>query len=237
MTHFFSLESLKEAWQKEYKKKGIPSSFRKEPSRVLLEFISWLRAQGKDTKGHALDIGCGQGRNSFYLASIGYNVIGIELLEENARMINEEALAKQIPLYVYSQDAAANWPIEEASLDIAIDIFCYKHIVDKEKQKKYRTSLSKTLKPQGFYFVSLACETDGYYGPLLETSSDKANKLIIDLQGNIPSYLYSKESLIIEFSDVFDLIKIYEQDSISPMHGKKYSRKVINAIFKKRLSH
>ena len=227
-----SIDTLKSSWEKEYKRKGIPSSFRKDPTKPIVEFVSWLKKQ--NFKGNqAADIGCGLGRNSFYLASQGFQVTGIELLEDNVKAINEEAKLHNIPVQAFALNAAEHWPIPSDSLDIVIDVFCYKHIVNKDGQFKYRQELKRTLKNNGFYFISLASENDGFYGPLLDKSTNPKNKLILDPYSNIASFLYSIEELSNEFSDFFELVDIKEQASSSPMYEKEYSRLVINAIFKK----
>lgn len=230
-----TLETLKQAWTEEYKRKGIPSSFRKDPSKTVVEFISWLKKERPLIQGQtAADIGCGLGRNSFYLASEGFKVTGIDLLEENARAINSEALTHNVSVEAFALDASNDWPIAPESLDIAIDVFCYKHIVNKQSQAKYRRQLENSLKASGFYFISLGSVHDGFYGPLLETSTNPVEKLIVDPHSNIPSFLYSMEDLTAEFSDSFKIIQIAEQASTSPMYGKEYSRRVINAILQKR---
>lgn len=226
-------DQIKTAWIKEYQKKGIPSSFRKDPTRTVVEFISWLDSKGHLKAGQAADIGCGQGRNSFYLASQGYQVTGLELLQENVNLVNKHAQFNHLAVHALSQNAADNWPIPMHSLDIAIDIFCYKHIVNKKRQAQYRQELWKALKPDGFYFISLASEQDGFYGPYLKTSPNLKEKLIIDPYSNIPSFLYSVNDLKEEFSDLFINIEIAEQVSTSPMYGKEYTRVVLNAIFRK----
>lgn len=226
-------DSVKKAWSEEYKRQGIPSSFRKDPTKPVVEFISWLKLRNFNGL-KAADIGCGLGRNSFYLAAQGFEVTGIELLEENVKAINEEAQSKHLPIHAFSQDASSDWPIAINSLDIAIDVFCYKHIVNKEKQLNYRSELWKSLKSDGFYFLSLASEKDGFYGPLIETSPDPKNKLIIDPHSNIPSFLYSLKDVQKEFSDLFEVVEIHEQISTSPMYGQEYPRAVLNAILKKR---
>jgi len=229
-----SKKALKDAWNAEYTKKGIPSSFRKDPTRVVTEFIAWLVDKNYPLEGLAADIGCGQGRNSFYLASQGFHVTGIEWLEENVNSVHKQAQDCHLPVQAFAQDAASDWPIKPHSLTLAIDVFCYKHIINKEEQAKYRQHLYQALKPGGLYFISLASEQDGFYGPLLKNSPDPQKKLIIDPYSNIPSLLYSKDALIKEFSDFFELIQIDEQYSMSPMYGKDYPRVVLNAVFKKR---
>lgn len=227
------IDPIKLAWSEEYRRKGIPSSFRKDPTKPLIEFIAWLRNRRDFVGKVAGDIGCGLGRNSFYLASEGFKVIGLDLLKDNAKAVNTESELQNLPIYIFAQDASSEWPMEANSLDIVIDIFCYKHIVNKSKQAKYRYELWKALKPTGFYFISLASENDGFYGPLLETSMNRADKLILDPYSNICSFLYSKEDLEREFSDYFEILEINEKTSTSPMYDKEYTRKVLNAIFKK----
>lgn len=223
-----------QAWEQEYRRKGIPSSFRKDPSTTVVEFVAWLKRKKYIRKGLAVDVGCGLGRNSFYLASQGWKVVGIDLLEENVNAVNSEAVSNQLPVQAFGQSAVDCWPIEPNSLDIAIDVFCYKHIVCKELQEKYRKELYKSLKDDGFYFISLASDKDGFYGPLLEHSSNRAQKLVRDPHSDISSFLYSIDDLRREFSNLFEILEISEQVSKSPMYGKEYSRSVINAILKKR---
>lgn len=232
MTEFTS-DVLKTAWSNEYKRKGIPSSFRKDPTQPLVDFISWCHKKGINS-GAAGDIGCGQGRNSFYLAQEGFNVTALDLLQENADRVNFESNNRNLTICAYAQDASAKWPITDQALDIAVDIFCYKHVVEKEKQKKYREELWRALKQNGYYFISLASVKDGFYGALLAQSPDIHRRLIIDPYSSIPSLLYTLDELILEFSDLFHVVEAEEKHSTSPMYGKEYSRLVLNCIFQKK---
>lgn len=227
-------DRAKSAWKEEYQRKGIPSSFRKDPTKTVVQFISWLKDNGHGVAGTAADIGCGQGRNSFYLASQGFKVTALELLEENANLVNAEALSNHLPIRAFAQDASDSWPMEKNSLSIVIDVFCYKHITDKKMQARYRQQLWEAIKSDGFYFISLASERDGFYGPLLNRSPRADEKLIVDPHSTIASFLYSIDDLKDEFADFFETVKIEESFSTSPMYGNEYDRVVINAIFKKR---
>ncbi len=229
-----TIDSIRAAWSEEYRRKGIPSSFRTSPTQVIIEFVSWIKQKGlKD--GAAADIGCGQGRNSFYLAKQGFHVTAIDLLRENIEIVAKYAQFNNLPISAYAQNVASKWPVISNTLDIAVDIFCYKHIVEKEGQKQYRNALWEALKPEGYFLLSLASENDGFYGPLLQTSTNPKEKLIIDPYSNISSFLYSQMDLSLEFSDLFELLEAQEKSSVSPMYGKEYQRKVLNVVFRKRL--
>ena len=220
------------AWECEYQKQGIPSSFRNTPARVVTEFYSWL--QRLNFKGsQAADLGCGRGRNSFYLASNCFSVTALDLLKENTDYVSDQAHSMKLPILACAQNLSSSWPITTNSLDIAIDIFCYKHITDKSSQTLYRKELARTLKPDGYYFLSLASDNDGFYGPLLINSPAANYKLVLDPYAQIESYLYSISDVIQEFADYFIVIEADEQESQSPMHGKEYARKVLNFIMKK----
>lgn len=229
-----SPESVKKAWSEEYKRKGIPSSFRKDPTKTLVEFMYWWKRKNYPLRGIAADIGCGLGRNSFYLASLGFAVYGLDLLEENVRQVNEVALDKKLPVQAFAHDVSTDWPVDSHAFDVVIDVFCYKHILTKEKQAIYRQQLWRALKPQGIYFISLASENDGFYGPCLNDAIDRKTKQIVDPFSKIPSFLYSLNDLKNEFSDLFEPLELDEQRSKSPMYEKEYSRAVINGIFTKR---
>jgi SAM-dependent methyltransferase len=222
----------KQAWEYEYQKQGIPSSFRKAPARVVTEFYSWL--EQRNFKGdQAADLGCGRGRNSLYLASKGFSVVALDLLEENIDCLTHQARSMKLPITAHAQNVISPWPMNANSLDIAIDIFCYKHLTNKDAQQLYRKELARTLKSTGYYFVSLASESDGFYGPLLTHSPAPHHKLVVDPYAQIESYLYSIAELTREFVDHFIVIKADEQESSSPMHGKEYTRKVLNLIMRK----
>ncbi|MBU6384260.1 MAG: methyltransferase domain-containing protein [Verrucomicrobia bacterium] len=220
------------AWEHEYQKQGIPSSFRNTPARVVTEFYAWLERRNFQGS-QAADLGCGRGRNSLYLASHGFSVTALDLLKENSDYVAHQAKLMKLPIVAHAQNVSHPWPITTNSLDIAIDIFCYKHITNKDSQRLYREELARTLKPTGYYFVSLASENDGFYGPLLSHSPAPNHKLVVDPYVQIESYLYSISDLIQEFADHFIVMEVDEQESSSPMHGKEYTRKVLNFIMKK----
>ncbi|MCE7742157.1 MAG: methyltransferase domain-containing protein [Candidatus Heimdallarchaeota archaeon] len=63
--------------------------FLDDPDEELTEFLERVE------EGKALDIACGSGRNSFYLESLGYDVIGIDMSNIAIDLINEKAKQKK----------------------------------------------------------------------------------------------------------------------------------------------
>ncbi|CUI17050.1 hypothetical protein PNK_1438 [Candidatus Protochlamydia naegleriophila] len=218
-------------WQKEYEQKGIPSSYKIEPSQTISEFNLFLK-QHNVASGRLLDLGCGKGRNAFFLAQQGYEIDCIDFIPANIRFIEEEAEKRCQPIKSYCQSVCAPFPFKEKTFDAAIDIFCYKHQVDERMRFQYRCELHRVLKETGFYTLSLASYQDGFYGPLRNNLSQTKN-VVIDPYTSIPSILFGKEDIEQEFYPHFKLVAINERHSHSEMHGKLYSRSILDVIMKK----
>ncbi len=76
---------MRSLWDARYEAKG--ALWGADPNQFLAEIASMLEP------GTALDLGCGQGRNSFWLASRGFTVTGLDLSPvaiEQAREVADE---------------------------------------------------------------------------------------------------------------------------------------------------
>ena len=61
-------------WNQLYKKEVVPWS--NAPANLLKSLIEYLPTDAK-----ILDLGCGRGRNSFFLDQYGYKVLGLDISE------------------------------------------------------------------------------------------------------------------------------------------------------------
>ena len=62
-------------WQDEYKQGNyLPTIKRNRPSSSLTLLENYLKENQLNYAGPILDLGCGNGRNSFYFANKGYDV-------------------------------------------------------------------------------------------------------------------------------------------------------------------
>lgn len=87
----------KEEWIESYKNIHKPPHWAVslKPSKLVLEFLKFLRDK-KNLKGAILEVGCGNGRDSIYLAKQGYYVVGIDIAPEAIKLAqkNKERLLK-----------------------------------------------------------------------------------------------------------------------------------------------
>jgi ubiquinone/menaquinone biosynthesis C-methylase UbiE len=101
----------KEEWIRSYKDIKPPHwAVLSEPSKSVLEFLKVL--QEKNLKGTVLEVGCGNGRDSIYLARQGYEVVGVDIAPEAIKLSqkNKERLLKD-------KDLAGNLNCEVADVE------------------------------------------------------------------------------------------------------------------------
>lgn len=220
-----------ELWAKEYQQIGIPSSFKIEASHAVTWFNEFLKSKSQ-IQNRLLDLGCGRGRNAFYMATQGFEVSCLDFVEENIDYIRNKAQEIALAVTPLCQSTTDPLPYADNTFDAVIDIFSYKHHIDPQKRHMYRQELYRVLKKEGFYLISLASYQDGFYGALREDPK-QTHVSVIDPYNQIPSVLFSLEDLIREFSSHFHLVQSNEKYSTSEMHGKPYQRVILEAIFAK----
>lgn len=218
-------ESAITAWSREYADKGIPSSFRNEPSGAVLDFAEFLK-QRDALRGVAIDLGCGAGRNSLYLASCGLKVHALDYTENALAQLRQarQSLGLTDQIAIECQSVTDPWPVEPASIDVAIDTFCYKHQIATANRAQYRHEFARALRPGAYFLLTLAGIDDGYYGPLLADSPDRTNRVIRDPANGIASVLYTPEHVEEEFAGILRFLRHTNKRKVGLMHGKEYLR-------------
>jgi len=209
-------------WRTEYERGGIPSSVREGPSGSVVIFLEFARAHGIDV-GNAIDIGCGSGRNSIYLASLGYQVTAMDFVAPSIANLNRNAQAVGLPVIGVCHDVRQPWPIPDRSCTLGIDAFCFKHQIDRQDLAAYTRHAARTLAPGGLLMVSFAGRRDGYYAQFPTSYQDGLGQIILDPGNQILSRLYDPEEVIGQF-ELFEGVKQISKTSVNEMHGQSYER-------------
>lgn len=122
----------KKFMERVYRKAKTPSDLlwhAEEPSTFLVEAI-----KNRKTPGKALDLGCGAGIFSVYMAKAGYEVTGVDFIPEALEMAKEVAKKENVNVRWLPADLLSWKPNEE--FDIILDSGCLHTISDTEKFKE-----------------------------------------------------------------------------------------------------
>jgi SAM-dependent methyltransferase len=224
------------AWDDEYRRSGIPSSFRDDPSGVVVWAVeSWPRLTGDRLPARALDIGCGTARNTTYLGGLGVETLGFDA-SEVAVAAGRERLAKlpdgRVQLLVH--DLHDGLPVAQGSVDLILDVFVYKHQIEPEARRDYRAEMLRALSPGGRVLMSLAEPTDGYYATCPVASSATAGPhAIVDPAVGVGSVLFTLEQLSAEMAGGFEIEMAWRKHKSGVMHGERYMRRTLATIWRR----
>lgn len=132
-------------WDEAYRTKeyqahwGIPF-----PSQELVAFVA---AYPFPSDTVALDIGCGAGQESIFLAQQGFKVTGIDMSSEALKIATEKASQAGVKVN-WQKGNALELPVADQSVDLINDRGCF-HVIDSENRSQYASEVARVLKPDG----------------------------------------------------------------------------------------
>lgn len=226
-------------WNAEYARSGMPSSFRDDPSGVVVWTLeNWPHLTGLDgLPKRGLDVGCGTARNTVYLARHGVRMSGFDTsdvaIDAGRRRVRQAGV--DVDLQVH--DLSSGLPFAAGEMDLVLDVFVYKHQLWPEVRKRYRQELLRVLSTTGRVLISLAEPTDGYYATCPPSNEANASPhAIVDPEVGVGSVLFSLEELTAEMADEFDLEMAWRKEKMGLMHGSHYIRHTLATIWRPRQS-
>jgi len=137
------MNSDKKIFEKIYEKRAVWTQ--STPPKELVDLIE----NGEIKPCKALDIGCGEGLYSIYLASKGFNVTGIDISQNAVKSAKKHAKEKGLKIRFIAMDIKDLSELEE-KFDFVFEWALMHHIMPPQRQK-YVEDLSKILKKGGKY--------------------------------------------------------------------------------------
>ena len=114
------------------------------PPNVLVELVD----SGKVKPCKAIDLGCGTGNYSIYLASAGFDVTGIDNSPTAIKIAKENAKKKGIKCNFLVANVLGNMNEVEGKFEFAYDWELLHHIFPEQRQR-YVKNVYKILNPRG----------------------------------------------------------------------------------------
>ena len=164
-------------WNESYKTGNLPWDTG-EPDEHLVKLINTNGIKS----GKALEVGCGTGTNSLWLADNGFNVIGVDIsraaLDLAIQKKNNNSHSCDFVLMDFLNDRSLS-----QSFDFVFDRGCF-HSFDEESERSlFARQVSRILKTNGIW-LSLIGSTEG--GP---RDSGPPRRSAIDITNAIEPYL------------------------------------------------
>ena len=129
------------------------------PPDVLVDLVE----SGKVKPCKAIDLGCGTGNYSIYLASVGFDVTGIDNSPTAIKIAQENAKKKGIKCNFLVANVLGNLNEVKCKFEFAFDWELLHHIFP-EKRRIYVKNVYKLLDPSGKYLSVCFSEKDPGFG-------------------------------------------------------------------------
>lgn len=188
-------------WSKFYsnKEKSVPF-FKNIPDENLVSYLN----SGILKKGKVLDIGCGYGRNSLYLAQNGFEVYGIDFARTSIEWGEQLAREKSISVNFLCQ-SIFDFQHEPEYFDFIYDSGCFHHIKP-HRRHQYLNKVLSFLKPDG-YFAMVCFNLEGG-----ANISDYDVYRERSMQGGLGFSEYKLRTILEPYFEIIEFRKMKEYD-------------------------
>jgi SAM-dependent methyltransferase len=141
-------------WDEKYR--GDNRIWGDDPSELAIVATRYLRAQRGGEEVDALDVGCGYGRDTVYLArTLGCRVLGVDLSQEAIRMART-AFVQERGVTFSCCDFAE---IGDETYDVVLVSNLY-HLLETEERERLAKTIASLLAPRGLLFLGALSTSD-----------------------------------------------------------------------------
>ncbi len=213
------------AWENEYQKPQLMTRKDKPQSDVLRFFVYLKKERGINAKSlRILDLGCGTGRNSNYLAELGNEVSGIEISKTALSLAQQRAEAAHIEVDYHLISMGEKFPFADESFDLALDVLSSNSLNEKERGS-YLQETHRILKKGGHFFIKALCkEGDHNAKALLKLNPSKEYDTYFNKNLGLIERVFSKADFISLYSSYFTLAKLVKKTNYARFKGQSYKR-------------
>jgi len=197
-----------------------PCYFGSTPSEELEAFL--CNQQG--WTGKALDLGCGEGRDSFVLARNGFEVVALDISQTGIEKLRDQAAATALPIACSVCDARQyDFPID--AFDFVSCVTLLDHLTPNEGAAVIE-GIKRSLRPLGHVFVEVFTVDDPGY------MQRKSIDLVSECASAIQHY-FEKEELRAHFAD-FEVLQYKEEVELDTSHGPPHHHGIAVLLGRKR---
>ena len=144
-----------------------------EPNPSSPELAALITAGLIVKNAKILDVGCGGGLDTIFMAQCGFSAVGVDL----SRKALEIAKAREGKVHVkidWLLGSVFDLPIESQTIDFVMDRGLF-HLIKNVDRPKYSSEMFRVLKPQGCVLIRGASKNTGRerFNPITEEAIDR----------------------------------------------------------------
>lgn len=220
-------------WDTEYSRgQTIPSSVREEPAHALAKIVPRLPLASKEV----LDLGAGNGRNSFFMASHGAQVKALDFSRVALSILSArqfEVKPPASPVIAIEHDILHGLPFNSESLDLVLDSYCLCHF-PRDSARAAQAEVNRVLRCGGF-LVKLHIDTEDTYYESLVVAKEAGDHISFDPANSIYKRHFDSIAYLAEMAEVGGYAHVHTAnvkfDDL--VRGRPYTRSVFATILKK----
>lgn len=222
-------------WDKEYTN---PEHLKlsENASEDLAKFTRWIARRKREDiltpPAHAIDVGCGNGRNLIYLAQqFGLSGFGLDI--SSAAVAQAKRASEGLDIAYAVQSAAEPIPQPDESAKVVLDMMT-SHFLDAPGRTRLRDELFRVLEPGGFLFMkTFLKDQDRHTARLLEEHPGEEPGSYIHPVMGVPEYVYNEDELVAFLSERFIVRQVYRSHRHTAKGGKGGKRRTISIYAEK----
>lgn len=222
-------------WEREYRNPQLVTKDEK-PQKDTLRFLKFLKKEeGVLLEGlHVLDLGCGTGRNSNYLAERGNTVTGFEISQTAIDLARTRAEALMLLVEYLHHDIGAKYPFDDDTFDLILDITSSNSLNEKEREI-YLAETHRVLKKGGYFFVKTLCKDgDQNVKSLLKKFPGTEPDTYINKDMGLTERVFSEQDFRSLYVKYFKIIRLEKKTSYTRFKNQSYKRIFWLAYMKKK---
>jgi len=213
---------MTDSFNRVYGKPDDPFYYGLKPSKELEIFLN----ETHPPTGEALDLGCGEGRNSLLLARYGYHVHAVDVSSQGIQKLENYAQEHDLQNITCTVADVRTVQLPTAFYDAIVAVTILDHITQ-EEGRKVAEAIVNALKPGGFVFI----ETFTIHDPGATLSKEEGET--ISETASFVQYYFQEDELADWFSKL-ETLRYEEIMKYDDSHGEPHYHGLARLIGKKR---
>ncbi|HVS79841.1 MAG TPA: class I SAM-dependent methyltransferase [Candidatus Paceibacterota bacterium] len=217
-----------DAWEREYRNSKLLTKDA-DPQKDTLRFIKFLKKDAgiRPERVRVLDIGSGTGRNGNHFASLGADVVGLEISDTAVRIARERAGKENVRAEYFKHDIGSPYPLDDESFDIAIDVTSSNSLLGSERDVYLREAhrVLKSDPDSGYFFVKTLCkDSDENAKALLKKSPGPEIDTYRMPELGLVERVWSRKDFEEFYGQLFEIIHLEKKESYTRLNNRSYKR-------------